>query len=80
MGFVLVAKRNPDNGHLRIFARVDKRINLTKIYEEFYKKDPQASWYLHPSKTLLFNGMQADLDMVPTKLSLEEIIKVLSKA
>ncbi|PIU03285.1 hypothetical protein COT44_04120 [Candidatus Shapirobacteria bacterium CG08_land_8_20_14_0_20_39_18] len=79
MGYSLVVKKNPKDGHVRIFGRWDKKIDLTKAFGKFQKKDPMASWYLHPSKCLLLNGSRSDPDMVPTKLSLEEIIKIVGK-
>lgn len=76
-GFVLVAKKDPKTGHLRIYGRWDKGIDLTGAYGEFKKRDRAATWYLHPSKCLLLNGSRHDPKMVPTKLSLVEIIKIL---
>lgn len=79
MGYVLVIKKNPKDGHTRIYGRWDKKIDLSKAHQELQKKDPMASWYLHPSKCLLLNGSRSDPEMVPTKLSLEEIIKIVKK-
>lgn len=79
MGYVLVVKKNPKDGHVRIYGRWDKKIDLSKVYAEVRKKDPMASWYLHPSKCLLLNGSRSDPDMVPTKLTLEEIIQIIVK-
>lgn len=77
MGYVLVVKKNPKDGHTRIYGRWDKKIDLTDAFEKMQKKDLMASWYLHPSKCLLLNGSRSDPDMVPTKLTLEEIIKII---
>lgn len=79
-GFALVAKQNPKNGHLRIYGRWDKKVDLTRAYKEFKKKDPAATWYFHPSGCLLLNGSRHDPKMVPTKLSLDEVISILKKA
>ncbi|PJE67582.1 hypothetical protein COU95_01695 [Candidatus Shapirobacteria bacterium CG10_big_fil_rev_8_21_14_0_10_40_9] len=79
-GFIFVARKNPKSGHLRIYSRWDKKVDLTKAYEEFKKKDPKATWYLHPTKHLLLNGSRGDPNRVSTKLSLSEIIKILEKA
>lgn len=77
-GYALVIKKHPKDGHVRIFGRYDKKIDLTKAYKSLTTKDPNASWFLHPSKCLLLNGSRSDPDMVPTKLTLKEIIKILS--
>ena len=79
MGYVLVIKKNPKDGHVRIYGRGDKNIDLTSAFEKVQKKDPMASWYLHPSKCLLLNGSRSDPDMVPTKLSLNDIVVLVSK-
>lgn len=79
-GFVLVARKNPKTGHLRIYSRWDKKVDLTRAFAEFKKKDPKASWYLHPSKRLLLNGARGDPKRVSTKLSLEEIVEILKNA
>ncbi len=79
-GYVLVAKKDPRSGHLRIYGRWDKELDLTRAYEELKKKDPLATWYLHPSKRLLLNGSRTSPGIVPTKLSLSEIIKILKNA
>jgi len=80
MGYVLVARKDPKSGHLRIYSRFDKNVDLTSAFLEFKKKDPAATWYLHPSKRLLLNGSRSDPKMVPTKLSLNKIIDILKKA
>ena len=76
-GYVLVVKKNPKTGFLRIYGRWDKDIDLTEVYEKFKKEDPEATWYLHPSRCLLLNGSKANPKMVPTKLSLKEAIEIL---
>ncbi|HLD01604.1 MAG TPA: hypothetical protein VJC10_01890 [Patescibacteria group bacterium] len=52
-------------------------IDLTLVYEQLSKMDPNATWYLHVSKKMLLNGTPKNPKMVPTKLSLEAIINVI---
>lgn len=79
-GFVLVAKQDPKNGHLRIYSRFDEKVNLSRAYKKFMKMDPEATWYLHPSRHLLLNGSRTNPERVPTKLTLGEIIEVLKNS
>ncbi|MFZ5366212.1 MAG: hypothetical protein ACOZBZ_02865 [Patescibacteria group bacterium] len=79
-GYILVAKQDPRNNHLRIYSRWDKGVDLSLPYKEFKRLDPGATWYLHPSLCLLLNGSRSDPNMVPTKLSLSEIIEILKQA
>jgi len=75
-GYVLVVTKDPDDGGVRIYSRPDSKVDLTKSYNEVKKLDLQSDWFLHASKKLLLNSASA-AKMKPTKLSLEEVIKVL---
>lgn len=79
-GYCLVARLDTKNGHLKIYARWDMKVDLTKAYEEFKRKDPKPKWFLHISKAILMNGTLSQPEYKPTKLSLEEIIEILKKA
>ena len=54
-------------------------IDLTLVYEQLKKMDPDATWFLHVSKKMLLNGTPKNPKMIPTKLSLSDIIRVLEK-
>jgi hypothetical protein len=79
-GYCLVVQLNPGAGHLKIYGRLDKGVDLTKAWKEFKKKDPDPFWFLHSSKAILANGARSQPEYQPTKLSLEEIIEILKKA
>lgn len=77
MGYCVVIRKDPRKGYVRIKAIPKKEIDLTNIYNELKKKDSKATWFLHASKHMLLNGSTKNPDMVPTKLSLDEIIKII---
>lgn len=82
MGFAVVIRKDPRKGYIRIKARPPKdkqevNIDLTLLYEKLKKMDPQATWFLHVSKKMLLNGTVKNPKMVPTRLSLDDIIKVI---
>jgi len=83
MGYQLVVRKDPRKGYVRIKTLPDqegeKGIELTNVYHQLSKMDPDATWFLHVSKKMLLNGTPKNPKMVPTKLSLREIIKVLEK-
>lgn len=83
MGYILVVRKDPRKGYVRIKTLPDKDgkkgINLTLAYEQLKKIDPDATWFLHVSKKMLLNGTPKNPKMIPTKLSLAEIIKVLER-
>lgn len=79
-GLALIVTRDPKKGFVRITGSNKYNVDLTQAYEEFRKLDPAATWFLHASKVLLRNGSTRNPTMVPTKLKLEEVVKVLEKA
>lgn len=84
MGYVVVVRRDPRKGFVRIKALPFKEgvtvdVNLTLASEQLRKMDPDATWFLHVSNKMLLNGTAKNPKMVPTKLSLKEIIAVLEK-
>jgi len=91
MGYVVVVRKDPRKGYVRIKAMPseetrdtkhgtrNKDIDLTLAYEQLSKMDPEATWFLHVSKKMLLNGSVKNPKMRPSRLKLEEIIKVLEK-
>ncbi len=77
-GFVVVVKQNPDKKNIRIVARWDKQVDLTPVYDKLSQKDPDSTWFLHASKCMLLNGSRSNPNMKPTKLSLEEVVKIIT--
>lgn len=76
-GYVLIVRKDPEAGDIRIKAQPKSGVDLTKTYEQLVKRDPQATWFLHVSKRMLLNGTHKDPTMKPTKLSLEEVMALL---
>lgn len=83
MGYMVVVRKDPRKGYVRIKARPfregEKNIDLTLVYEQLKKMDPEATWFLHVSKKMLLNGSSKNPKMRPSKLSLTELIKVLKE-
>lgn len=79
LGYVLVLKRDPENGCARIYSRADSKVDLTKAYNKFKEMDPESDWFLHATKRLLINQSTINPNMRPTKLTLKQIIEVLKK-
>ncbi|MEM4271327.1 MAG: hypothetical protein QXO70_04520 [Candidatus Pacearchaeota archaeon] len=87
-GYVLVVRKDPRKGYVRIKARPtpiqnlesrikNEDIDLTLTYEKLTKVDPEATWFLHVGKKMLLNGSVKNPKMRATKLSLNDIIKIL---
>jgi len=81
MGYRLVVRKDPRKGYVRIKVRPatgeHDEIDLTLLYEQLKKVDPEATWFLHVSKKMLLNGTPKNPKMIPTKLSLQKIISVI---
>lgn len=83
MGYVVVVRKDPRKGYVRIKTLPEKGDNkgadLTLAYEQLKKIDPDATWFLHVSKKMLLNGTPKNPKMRPTRLGLDDIIKVLER-
>ena len=81
MGYSLVIRKDPRKGYVRIKVRPSSKkqedLDLTLLYEQMKKIDPEATWFLHVSKKMLLNGTPKNPKMIPTKLSLQKIISVI---
>lgn len=81
MGYTLVIRKDPRKGYVRIKVRPASSekddIDLTLASEKLKKIDPDATWFLHISKKMLLNGTPKNPKMIPSKLSLEQLIDVI---
>jgi len=75
-GSILVIRRDPNSGRVRIKARPNSGIDLTKTYQAIIKKDSPSNWFLHATGKMLLNGSSKKPDNYPTKLSLKEIVTI----
>jgi len=79
MGYRVVVRKDRKKDYVRIKALPEKGIDLTRLYERLKEMDKQATWYLHPSKTILLNGSTSNPKMRATKLTLPEIMEEIGK-
>ncbi|MDO8486896.1 MAG: hypothetical protein Q7S45_01180 [Candidatus Curtissbacteria bacterium] len=79
-GYAVVVRKDPGKGYIRITGSNAHSADLTRAYEDFQKADPDATWFLHASKKLLRNGSTRNPTMRPTKLELDQVIKILERA
>lgn len=79
MGYVMVIRKDPKKGYLRIKALPRDDIDLTDIYDELKRTDPQASWFLHASRHMILNGSAKNPDMKPSTKNLQEIIQTVKE-
>lgn len=74
-GFSMVISKSK-NGQVRIKTRPDIKKDLQEMYDMVLKKDPDATWFYHVSGHMLLNGSSKNPDMIPSKLTLRELISM----
>jgi len=79
-GYALVVRKDPNQGYVRITGSNKHKVDLTRAYAQIAKNDKVGNWFLHASRVLLRNGSTRNPNMKPTKMTLEEIVKILKKA
>lgn len=77
-GYALTIRKDEEYGHILIKALPDNQIDLSQIYEKITYRDPKATWYLHPSKTMLLNGSDKKRNQVASSLTLQQVIDICS--
>ncbi len=79
-GFAVVILKDRKKGHVRIHGLNQEgfpEIDFSQAAEALKQKDPQATWFLHASKKLLLNGSTVNPNMVPTRLTLDQVVEVI---
>lgn len=78
-GYVVVIKKDPKIGSIRIKARPDSDVELKPLHEAVLKIDTTGTWYYHQSGKMLLNGSDKSHNQTPSPLSLEEIVTLAKK-
>jgi len=79
-GFAVVVRKDPQEGYVRITGSNGRNVDLTKAYEKICKVDDVGNWFLHASRVLLRNGSTRNPTMRPTKMTIEQVVKILENA
>jgi hypothetical protein len=77
-GYVLVVRKDPNKGYLRIKSLPKPEIDLTPLYDKLSSEDRGASWFLHASRHMILNGSVKNPEMKPSSLTLKQVIDVIS--
>ncbi len=78
-GTMLVIRKDPDEGIIRIKCRPDCPIDLKKLSERISEVDQSAYWFYHPSGKMLLNGSRKSTNQQPSQLSLQEVITLVKE-
>ncbi len=78
-GYVLVVKKNPKLGNIRIKARPDADIDLTALSKKIMAIDTVGNWFLHASGKMLLNGSVKNRNQKASPLTLEKVIELIKE-
>lgn len=73
-GYLLVARKDPKLGHIRIKVRPDAPFNLDELEKKILAADRKGTWFYHGSGKMLLNGSLKNPSQVPSPLTYEQLI------
>ncbi len=79
-GFLLVFRKDPQKGHVRIKIRPDANFSLKKLHQAIMKVDQEGSWFYHSSGKMLLNGSLKHRNQTPSKLTIKEVINLIKQS
>lgn len=79
-GIMMVVRKDPQKGFVRIKVRPDSKLDLKPVYDEVVKRDPLANWYYHQSGKMLLNGSSKHRNQNPSRLTLAEVVSIIKEA
>ena len=77
--YLLVLRKDPEKGHIRIKIRPDASFNLKPLYQAIKEIDESGSWFYHPGGKMLLNGSLKHRNQTPSALSLQDVIKLIKR-
>ncbi|KUK79687.1 MAG: hypothetical protein XD95_0192 [Microgenomates bacterium 39_7] len=78
-GYLLVLRKDPEKGHIRIKIRPDASFNLKPLYQAIKEIDEDGSWFYHPGGKMLLNGSLKHRNQTPSSLSIQDVIKLIKQ-
>jgi len=78
-GYLLVVRKDPKLGHVRIKARPDAPFNLDELMKKILTTDRKGTWFYHGSGKMLLNGSIKHRNQTASSLSLSGIIHLVQK-
>lgn len=73
--YSLILIYRPEGGSVEFFSDREG-VDLTPLYLNLTKEDPEAGWFLHHVKRMILCGGRTAPDAKPTKLSFEQLIEI----
>ncbi len=76
-GYMLVARKDPEKGHIRVVCVPNKGFDLTSLRDKIVAEDKVGTWFLHQSKNMLLNGSLVNPTMVASPMTFEKLVAIL---
>lgn len=76
MGYVLVVKKDPVQGFVRIKTIPGKKYDLNPLYEKIIKADKKGTWFMHASGNMLLNSSSKNPNFVASPLTIKRLIEI----
>ncbi len=78
-GFVLVVKKDDEEGNIRVKVRPDCDLDLRALSEAISQIDHEGTWYYHPSGKMLLNGSDKHRNQHASPLELDQVVSLIKK-
>jgi hypothetical protein len=77
MGYVLVLRKDKDEGNILIKARPDSSIELKPLSDKIQSLDQTGTWFYHNGGKMLLNGCRSNKNQIASPLSLAKVIELI---
>lgn len=77
MGFILVVKKDPDRGNIRIKSLPGKKYDLKPLHEKILKADRVGTWFLHSSGNMLLNSSSKNPNFIASPLTVKRLVEII---
>lgn len=77
-GFVLRVQTDPTKPYADFRGAANSAVDLSLIYNRVNTREP-GSWYLHQSKKILLSNIDPATGLIPTKMTLAQLIDLVKK-
>lgn len=79
MGYVLVVRKDPEAGNIRVKVRPDIDLDLKPVADKINEIDHKGTWYYHPSGKMLLNGSVKHRNQTASPLPLQQIVDIIKE-
>lgn len=78
-GHMLVIKKDPKTGNIRIKLRPDANLDLSALRDQILQQDKVGSWYYHPSGRMFLNGSDKNRNQKASPMTLEQVTNLVKE-